>query len=53
MVVTMLRAAGIPAYVALLNAGSRMDVPTDLPGMGLSTTRLSICPQFPPQASTM
>lgn len=31
----MLRAAGIPAYVALLNAGSRMDVPADLPGMGL------------------
>jgi tetratricopeptide (TPR) repeat protein len=31
----MLRAAGIPAYVALLNAGSRLDVPTDLPGMGL------------------
>ncbi len=35
LLVTMLRAAGIPAYVALLNAGSRMDVPTDLPGMGL------------------
>jgi len=35
LVVTMLRAAGIPAYVALLNAGSRMDVPADLPGMGI------------------
>ena len=35
LLVTMLRAAGIPAYVALLNAGSRLDVPTDLPGMGL------------------
>jgi len=35
LLVTMLRAAGIPAYVALLNAGSRMDVPADLPGMGL------------------
>jgi transglutaminase-like putative cysteine protease/Flp pilus assembly protein TadD len=34
LLVTMLRAAGIPAYVALLNAGSRMDVPADLPGMG-------------------
>jgi transglutaminase-like putative cysteine protease/Flp pilus assembly protein TadD len=34
LLVTMLRAAGIPAYVALLNAGSRMDVPPDLPGMG-------------------
>jgi hypothetical protein len=31
----MLRAAGIPAYVALLNAGSRLDVPANLPGMGL------------------
>ncbi len=35
LLVTMLRAAGIPAYVALLNAGSRLDVPADLPGMGL------------------
>jgi len=35
LTVAMLRAAGIPAYVALLNAGSRMDVPADLPGMGL------------------
>ena len=34
LLVAMLRAAGIPAYVALLNAGSRMDVPEDLPGMG-------------------
>jgi tetratricopeptide (TPR) repeat protein len=34
LLVTMLRAAGIPAYVALLDAGSRMDVPADLPGMG-------------------
>jgi transglutaminase-like putative cysteine protease/Flp pilus assembly protein TadD len=35
LLVTMLRAAGIPAYVALLNADARMDVPPDLPGMGL------------------
>lgn len=35
LMVTMLRAAGIPAYVALLNAGSRYDVPANLPGMGL------------------
>ncbi|MGB6973891.1 MAG: DUF3857 domain-containing protein [Terracidiphilus sp.] len=35
LLVTMLRAAGIPAYVALLNAGSRLDVPQNLPGMGL------------------
>ena len=34
LLVAMLRAAGIPSYVALLNAGSRMDVPEDLPGMG-------------------
>jgi len=35
LLVTMLRAAGIPAHVALLNAGSRMDVPEEMPGMGL------------------
>lgn len=35
LLVAMLRAAGIPSYVALLNAGSRMDVPARLPGMGL------------------
>jgi tetratricopeptide (TPR) repeat protein/transglutaminase-like putative cysteine protease len=35
LLVAMLRAAGIPANVALLNAGSRMDVPAELPGMGL------------------
>jgi transglutaminase-like putative cysteine protease/Flp pilus assembly protein TadD len=35
LLVTMLRAAGIPSYVALLNAGSWTDVPADLPGMGL------------------
>ena len=35
LLVAMLRAAGIPAYVALLNAESHMDVPADLPGMGM------------------
>ena len=35
LLVAMLRAAGIPSYVALLNAGSRLDVPSELPGMGL------------------
>ena len=35
LLVAMLRAAGIPAYIALLNAGGRMDVPAELPGMGL------------------
>lgn len=34
LLVAMLRSAGIPAYLALLNAGERMDVPADLPGMG-------------------
>ncbi|HWH59634.1 MAG TPA: DUF3857 domain-containing protein [Terriglobales bacterium] len=35
LVVAMLRAADIPAYLTLLNAGGRLDVPSDLPGMGL------------------
>jgi len=35
LLVDMLRAAGIPANVALLNAGSRRDVPANLPGMGM------------------
>ena len=35
LLVAMLRAAGIPAYVAILDAGVRMDVPVDLPGMGM------------------
>lgn len=35
LLVAMLRAAKIQAYVALLNAGARMDVPENLPGMGL------------------
>jgi transglutaminase-like putative cysteine protease/Flp pilus assembly protein TadD len=35
LLVAMLRAAGIPAYIALLNAGARMDVPAELPGMSL------------------
>lgn len=35
LLVAMFRAAGIPAYVALLNAGSREDVSSDLPGIGM------------------
>jgi transglutaminase-like putative cysteine protease/tetratricopeptide (TPR) repeat protein len=35
LMVAMLRAAGIPANLALLNAGERLDIPADLPGMGL------------------
>jgi transglutaminase-like putative cysteine protease len=34
LLVTMLRAAGIPAYVALLSVSDRADVPADLPGLG-------------------
>jgi transglutaminase-like putative cysteine protease/tetratricopeptide (TPR) repeat protein len=32
--VAMLRAAGIPSYVALLSVGERQDILPDLPGMG-------------------
>jgi tetratricopeptide (TPR) repeat protein len=46
LLVTMLRAAGIPAYVALLNAGSRMDVPADLPGMGLFDHAIVYIPEI-------
>ncbi|MGH9741039.1 MAG: DUF3857 domain-containing transglutaminase family protein, partial [Candidatus Acidiferrum sp.] len=35
LAVTMLRASGIPAYVALLNVGQRQDVAPEMPGMGL------------------
>lgn len=35
LLVAMLRAAGVRANLALLNAGDRLDVPGDLPGMGL------------------
>lgn len=34
LLVAMLRAAGIPANVALLNAGTGLDVDADLPGLG-------------------
>ena len=58
LLVAMLRAAGIPAYVALLNAGSRMDVPADLPGMGMFDHaivyvpgRIRRCGSTPPTAT--
>ena len=35
LLAAMLRVAGIPAYVALLQAETRMDVQADLPGMGM------------------
>lgn len=47
LLVTMLRAAGIPAYVALLNAGSRMDVPPELPGMGMFDHAIVYVPGSP------
>ena len=47
LLVAMLRAAGIPANVALLNAGSRMDVPADLPGMGLFDHAIVFVPGKP------
>jgi transglutaminase-like putative cysteine protease/Flp pilus assembly protein TadD len=45
--VTMLRAAGVPAYVALLNAGSREDVEKDLPGMGMFDHAIVYVPGSP------
>ena len=48
LLVTMFRAAGIPAYVALLNAGSRMDVPAELPGMGVFDHAIVFVPGAPP-----
>jgi transglutaminase-like putative cysteine protease/Flp pilus assembly protein TadD len=47
LLVAMLRAAGIPAYVALLNAGSRLDVPANLPGMGLFDHAIVYVPGTP------
>jgi transglutaminase-like putative cysteine protease/Flp pilus assembly protein TadD len=35
LLVAMLRVADVPAYLALLNAGSREDVVPDLPGIGM------------------
>jgi len=34
LLVAMLRAAGIPSYIALLNVGEHQDIAPDLPGMG-------------------
>lgn len=47
LLVTMLRAAGIPSYVALLNAGARLDVPSNLPGMGLFDHAIVYVPGSP------
>jgi transglutaminase-like putative cysteine protease len=47
LLVAMLRAAGVPAYWALLNAGGRMDVPGDLPGMGFFDHAIVYVPGSP------
>ncbi|MGC1421222.1 MAG: DUF3857 domain-containing protein, partial [Terracidiphilus sp.] len=47
LLVAMLRAAGIPSYVAMLNAGSRLDVPAELPGMGLFDHAIVYVPGIP------
>jgi tetratricopeptide (TPR) repeat protein/transglutaminase-like putative cysteine protease len=49
LLVAMLRAAGIPAHVALLNVGFRNDVPADLPGMGMFDHAIAYVPGKTPQ----
>jgi len=44
LLVAMLRAAGIPANVALLSVESRMDVPRICPAWACSITRSFMCP---------
>jgi tetratricopeptide (TPR) repeat protein len=47
LAIAMLRAAGIPAYVALLNAGQRHDVEAELPGMGMFDHAIVFVPGTP------
>jgi transglutaminase-like putative cysteine protease/Flp pilus assembly protein TadD len=47
LLVAMLRAANIPAYVALLNAGGREDVSADLPGLGMFDHAIVYVPGSP------
>jgi transglutaminase-like putative cysteine protease/tetratricopeptide (TPR) repeat protein len=47
LLVAMLRAAGIPSYVALLNAGARQDVSAEIPGMGLFDHAIVFVPGSP------
>ncbi|HEY0704888.1 MAG TPA: DUF3857 domain-containing protein [Candidatus Acidoferrales bacterium] len=47
LLVAMLRAAGIPAYVALLNAGGRQDVSPNIPGMGIFDHAIVFVPGAP------
>jgi len=52
LLVTMLRAAHIPAYVALLDISSRVDVPSELPGMGLFSHAIVYVPGARPTEKT-
>jgi tetratricopeptide (TPR) repeat protein/transglutaminase-like putative cysteine protease len=45
--VAMLRAVGIPSYVALLSVGERQDISADLPGMGLFDHAIVYVPGTP------
>lgn len=47
LLVALLRAAKIPAYLALLNVGSRTDVTPDLPGMGMFDHAIVYAPGSP------
>lgn len=47
LAVALLRAAGVPAYVALLNAGGRYDVDAELPGMGMFDHAIVYAPGSP------
>jgi transglutaminase-like putative cysteine protease/tetratricopeptide (TPR) repeat protein len=47
LLVAMLRAAGVPAYLALLNAGGRMDALAELPGMGFFDHAIVYVPGSP------
>ena len=47
LLVAMLRAAGIPSYISLLNVGERQDVDPDLPGMGLFDHAIVFAPGSP------
>lgn len=51
LLVSLLRAAGIPAYIALLDAGFGQDVPPDLPGMGLFNHAIVYVPGSPASSS--
>lgn len=47
LLVALLRAAGIPSYVALLSVGERQDILPDLPGMGMFDHAIVYVPGTP------